>query len=772
MAGMANDTAQGNGASSFTQAIATARAVLSETRGVCDDGLWGAFRAEVLRSIRTDTGTQQDIDTCWEFLTHSAASRTTLRSQQILEVASSAASVERWARRFWQFPVVDGGGRLHVWRLPIVTKPHSMEIAEHTAHALLQRCQCPEAAKAWLRDAPSMFRCRLHDLSSELAPELKALLEKAPGSASNNVQDFTAPANQLAAAGANALNANLPAPCSDKSPLLREKGAGSPPRPSRAAGCSQRCSDELMEPDAMRDDAESDDGEDATQCYDHSMLAEETNEALCSSLPSVNPGVSGPTASETAAAAIGIAAEATEANPSTPKAGKTEAAAVEDAGVVAARPAADATYAVQANGVPEMPAGRAVVMAPAILEALAAHATLTALACSEGLVAPVMHTAPAALATCATHAAPAALVALVTPVMFAIPAVATAPSTAAGHGTRACSPLHVRAETETPASPAITPPSQMPEASALPLPRWMAACSKTGTCIQTNPSVPAVGCRTLRRLSGKQPDPRNSATGFFPSKLLNVQALGMSHFCDEQGCSTPQGQHNSKRRRSMPKTSPPILTAPGVAPGKPNNMDIQDLGDITASQEHSLFLAAFDSDTPKRSGAAVGLGEQLGGQTSQTSRQKAHRRIHQACKDASLSMGHTLSPLQQGQRIAVIGDGWGQGLGKSGYEAIVTEADDFTYTVVSLGGDCPWTETHVLKQYCVLLDRQVSSPMWGDACVSSPDHCSTNKSGPRASASSMAPAVRQRSPKQGHKAPSLKRRAALSRKSSRAAKRR
>merc|ERR1712008_209576 len=60
----------------------------------------------------------------------------------------------------------------------------------------------------------------------------------------------------------------------------------------------------------------------------------------------------------------------------------------------------------------------------------------------------------------------------------------------------------------------------------------------------------------------------------------------------------------------------------------------------------------------------------------------------------------------------------GQGLGKSGYEAIVTEADDFTYTVVALGGQCPWTETHVLKQYCVLLDRQVLPPRLEVACCS------------------------------------------------------
>jgi len=201
-------------------------------------------------------------------------------------------------------------------------------------------------------------------------------------------------------------------------------------------------------------------------------------------------------------------------------------------------------------------------------------------------------------------------------------------------------------------------------------------------------------------------------------------------------------------------------------------MDINDIGNITASQEHSLFLATFDSDTPMRDGAALGLGEQLGGRNPQTSQQQPHKHIHQAGKDAALFMGHTLSPLQRGLRVAVIGDGWGQGLGKSGYEAIVTEADDFTYTVVALGGQCPWTETHVLKQYCVLLDRQVLPPRLEVACCSSPDHCNTSKSGRGASASMVVSGVRQRMSKHGCNVPSLKRQMALSRKSSRAAKRR
>lgn len=66
---------------------------------------------------------------------------------------------------------------------------------------------------------------------------------------------------------------------------------------------------------------------------------------------------------------------------------------------------------------------------------------------------------------------------------------------------------------------------------------------------------------------------------------------------------------------------------------------------------------------------------------------------------ARKALGHELSPQERGQRVAVVGDGWGGGEG--GYEAIVTEADESTFTVIPVTGDMQWQETHVLKQHCI-----------------------------------------------------------------------
>eukprot|EP00930_Biecheleria_cincta_P030818 TRINITY_DN21361_c0_g1_i1.p1 TRINITY_DN21361_c0_g1~~TRINITY_DN21361_c0_g1_i1.p1 ORF type:complete len:541 (-),score=133.82 TRINITY_DN21361_c0_g1_i1:406-1989(-) len=80
--------------------------------------------------------------------------------------------------------------------------------------------------------------------------------------------------------------------------------------------------------------------------------------------------------------------------------------------------------------------------------------------------------------------------------------------------------------------------------------------------------------------------------------------------------------------------------------------------------------------------------------------------------DTQLSkLGHTLQPAQQGQRVQVHGDGWG-GSGP-GFDAIVTEADNSTFTVIVLSGADAWKETHVLQEHCHPVVDDDSSPVAG-----------------------------------------------------------
>jgi len=64
----------------------------------------------------------------------------------------------------------------------------------------------------------------------------------------------------------------------------------------------------------------------------------------------------------------------------------------------------------------------------------------------------------------------------------------------------------------------------------------------------------------------------------------------------------------------------------------------------------------------------------------------------------------TSRPKERGHGVAVIGDGWGNGHG--GYQAIITEADDLTFTVVMVDSAGRWEETHVLKSCCILLEGE------------------------------------------------------------------
>jgi len=70
-------------------------------------------------------------------------------------------------------------------------------------------------------------------------------------------------------------------------------------------------------------------------------------------------------------------------------------------------------------------------------------------------------------------------------------------------------------------------------------------------------------------------------------------------------------------------------------------------------------------------------------------------------KHTMQKLGGSMAAQDLGQQVAVIGDGWGSGAG--GYAAVITDADEYTYTVISTGGANPWQETHVLKDQCIIV---------------------------------------------------------------------
>mmetsp|Transcript_18189 Transcript_18189/g.42304 ORF Transcript_18189/g.42304 Transcript_18189/m.42304 type:complete len:491 (+) Transcript_18189:31-1503(+) len=67
-------------------------------------------------------------------------------------------------------------------------------------------------------------------------------------------------------------------------------------------------------------------------------------------------------------------------------------------------------------------------------------------------------------------------------------------------------------------------------------------------------------------------------------------------------------------------------------------------------------------------------------------------------------LGHSLRPPELGMLARIVGDGWGGGDKRKRSEGTITEADEYTFTVIVKESDNKWTETHVLREHCALLE--------------------------------------------------------------------
>jgi len=55
-----------------------------------------------------------------------------------------------------------------------------------------------------------------------------------------------------------------------------------------------------------------------------------------------------------------------------------------------------------------------------------------------------------------------------------------------------------------------------------------------------------------------------------------------------------------------------------------------------------------------------------------------------------------------GCRVRVKGDGWGGGTGQ--YDATVVDGDELSFTVVFVGENKKHQETHVMREFCTMLE--------------------------------------------------------------------
>lgn len=138
----------------------------------------------------------------------------------------------------------------------------------------------------------------------------------------------------------------------------------------------------------------------------------------------------------------------------------------------------------------------------------------------------------------------------------------------------------------------------------------------------------------------------------------------------------------------------------GVPPAAPSS---------SAASSSGAPATVANVATPARRGRGASSKGQGASSSEKGERRVGVQRGRPAAGCSLKSAGHTLRPAQLGHRVAVVGDGWGGGSG--GYEAVVTEADRHTFTVIAVSGPDAWKETHVLQDCCIPLAQKTKGNM-------------------------------------------------------------
>jgi len=231
----------------------------------------------------------------------------------------------------------------------------------------------------------------------------------------------------------------------------------------------------------------------------------------------------------------------------------------------------------------------------------------------------------------------------------------------------------------------LPPATEIPSACLVPLPRW----AKTVSSVSVGPCSPQPATSGIRRTP--IPQIRDEYSTYSSRRRLARKTKVM------KGGSLQNTECRDVEHASPARSSAACPSCCGMRVAYTEAMSLAEHCTVTSPQVDLKGTCKLKSVTPRQ-------------KTGQTSR----------------SFGHTLRPSQQGRIVAVIGDGWGGGEG--GYDAVVTEADNHTFTVVCLSGDSPWQETHVLKKQCILLNSPAEglsswSPTSQSASLSPQGNC-------------------------------------------------
>lgn len=664
---------------SFNDAVDTARILLAIAEGDsarferASREQWGGFRRSVLWAIRGDDASGavgartsvDDIDVFWAFLARLAAANNSMRSQQILEVAASAASVHHWAQRF----LLASGERLAVWTLPLASRPRSVEAAESTAASLVMHSCSLHEAEAWLGTSPEQFfdsvwqKCKENDADGKF---LLHEVERAP--------PVAPPPQELAKQEPRARQIETE---TDTTRITTATPTTSEDvRPACVKQCDTACSTpsvpllskarEHLEP--LVSDA----------C---SLQARQNFQPLVSDSCSLQD-----TQDYSEMPSLGASLQKQEL----PKADSEDAKPFSGGGKLDLQLAeiiSSASDCRLSDVEPAMGKGE----------------------CNEKTIS---RSDSAQDETCGDSAER---------IRVPFSSLFSSDITARlkrGHARMAASSQYIASFGETVIDEPMRKRPTAPEACTLPLPRWLSTADARFSDVQAQElgSQRSARCQVDHHTMTRPSISQSRVVGRRLSRKTKAPQPGMN----DDECTVvfatvgrSVGEAINERQFATSSRSP-----------RGNNLNrsadaCAGLMDLSESQDGALFTHCFlpgtASDTTCKGTTEAGVGDlptdrgnarpksqPSGGCAARVTR--AERDDVQRLARPFATNGHTLRPLQQGQRVAVVGDGWGGDAGPyGGYEAMVTEADYLTYTIISLGGPMAWKETHVLKSCCVIL---------------------------------------------------------------------
>jgi len=656
----------------------------------CGPQHWTALRRATLRAIREGCCCDPaDVDVFWTFLARIAALRTQMRNMQILELAARAAESGSWAARFWQAP----DARLAIWNLPLSAKPRSITDADSIVVSLLSRCPNFDLAKMWLQDAPDAVKLRLQRHNPEFLEKLmstslaafegRAAVEEAmvhDAAIRETRPPLTTPENvQVDALPSSASPGRTPQVHSPQFP------AHQTPPPSPGTACDEEEGDnsdnELSGSSLMEIPGPLSVGvvikviEDMSYVYDD--------------VPSLNyilsAGLEG----------IVLRIDQGDALVNWQRLGRQWLLKVDF----------DKVTVCSSKPIPESEADNILASPEEVTQKYASIERKPSSASLEDIFAsPEKVTQKhASIERKSSFAAPEVKLLHAENALQSqqhAPHAPRAPDTrlaslaTEGDLLDAETALHIARESLDIAENAVKSARLKVQAHEQQAEAQRQSLAMQGSGLVADLEEPGQNqSRTFQMGAEQIPKLRRLQSRTFQMgeeqipklKRLTRKTRDPTSTAAHSPCEDEHFFHEVFQSSAEQQGQAPSLTAAPLTETATTSAS-------TASHDPIAVRAEEEEHNPELTEVA---GSAMSASAAADGPVAARARLSPA------SAGHTRRPSQQGHRVAVIGDGWDNDEG--GYEAMITEADNKTFTVISLSGDAPWTETHVLRDRTIFL---------------------------------------------------------------------